>query len=106
MSAPWYQWDGEDLLLAIHIQPRASTDSLDGAHGERLKIRLTAPPVDGKANSQLIRFLAGHFGVPRRQVRLLSGESSRAKRVRIQRPRQLPAGITPGTAYRDGPGSD
>lgn len=98
MAAPWYQWDGEDLLLAVHIQPRASADSLDGTHGERLKIRLTAPPVDGKANSHLIRFLARHFGVPRRQVHLLSGESSRAKRVRIERPRQLPAGIPPGTA--------
>jgi len=98
LAAPWYQWDGEDLLLAVHIQPRASADSLDGTHGERLKIRLTAPPVDGKANSHLIRFLARHFGVPRRQVHLLSGESSRAKRVRIERPRQLPAGIPPGTA--------
>jgi uncharacterized protein len=97
---PWYQWDGEDLLLAVHIQPGASTDSLDGTHGDRLKIRLTAPPVDGKANSHLIRFLAKHFRVPCRQVLLLSGERSRAKRVRIQRPRQLPAGI-PAASSRD-----
>lgn len=106
MAAPWYQWDGEDLLLAVHVQPRASADSLEGTHGERLKIRLTAPPVDGKANSHLIRFLARQFGVPRRQVQLLSGESSRAKRIRIQRPRQLPAGILPGSAIRDDSGSN
>jgi hypothetical protein len=93
LAGPWYQWDGEDLLLAVHVQPRASTDSLDGIHGDRLKVRLTAPPVNGKANSHLIRLLAKHFGVPCRQVLLLSGENSRAKRLRIQRPRQMPAGI-------------
>lgn len=98
MSAPFYSWDGDDLVLAVHVQPRSSTDSLDGTHGERLKIRLTAPPLDGKANSQLVRFLAGEFGVPKRQVQLLSGESSRAKRIRIQRPRRLPAGIEPRPA--------
>jgi hypothetical protein len=90
-----FHWDGEDLVLNVYIQPKASRDSLDGTHGERLKIRLTAPPVEGKANSHLIRFLAKHFGVPCRQVQLLSGERSRAKRVRIQRPRQIPAGIIP-----------
>jgi uncharacterized protein (TIGR00251 family) len=95
LAPHWHQWDGEDLVLTVYIQPRASADSLDGTHGDRLKIRLTAPPVDGKANSHLIHFLAEHFGVPRRQVQLLSGENSRAKRVRIQRPRQLPAGIPP-----------
>jgi uncharacterized protein (TIGR00251 family) len=106
LAAPWCQWDGEDLLLAVHIQPRASTDSLGGTHGDRLKIRLTAPPVDGKANSHLIRFLAKHFGVPCRQVLLLSGENSRAKRVRIQCPRKLPAGIPAGAACRDDPDNE
>ena len=93
LPAPWYQWDGEDLILAVHIQPKASQDALDGTYGERLKIRISAPPVDGKANEHLIRFLAGLFDVPRRQVRLLSGESSRAKRIRIRQPRTLPAEI-------------
>jgi len=103
LAAPWYQWEGEDLLLAVHIQPGASSDSLGGTHGDRLKIRLTAPPVDGKANSHLIRFLARHFGVPSSRVLLLSGESSRAKRIRIQRPRQIPAGIP--AVRRDDPGN-
>jgi len=106
MSPQWQRWDGEDLVLSIHIQPKASTDSLDGAHGERLKIRLTAAPVDGKANSHLIRYLAKRFGVPCRQVQLLSGERSRAKRVRIQRPRQIPAGITPPNRCSNPSGKD
>ncbi|HYQ71179.1 MAG TPA: DUF167 family protein [Gammaproteobacteria bacterium] len=102
----WHQWDGEDLVLSVHIQPRASTDALDGTHGERLKIRLTAPPVEGRANSHLIRFLAKHFGVPRRQVQLVSGEHGRAKRVRIRRPRQFPAGIFPPGSCDSQPGND
>ncbi len=93
MSAPWYQWDGEDLLLAVHIQPGASRDRIEGTHGERLKIRITAPPFEGRANEHLLRFLAGQFGVPRRQVVLLAGDTGRAKRIRIERPVRLPAGL-------------
>jgi uncharacterized protein (TIGR00251 family) len=93
VTAPWYQWDGEDLILSVHIQPKASRDALGGTHGERLKIRITAPPVDGKANEHLVRFLAKLFDVPRRQVRLLSGEGGRKKRVCIQQPGTLPAEI-------------
>jgi uncharacterized protein (TIGR00251 family) len=93
LPAPWYQWDGEDLILSVHIQPKASRDTLDGTYGERLKIRITAAPVDGKANEHLVRFLASLFDVPRRQVELLSGASGRAKRIRIQQPRALPAEI-------------
>jgi uncharacterized protein (TIGR00251 family) len=106
LAPHWHQWDDEDLLLKVYIQPRASTDSLDGTHGDRLKIRLTAPPVDGKANSHLIRFLAECFGVPRSQVQLISGKSSRAKRVRIQRPRQTPAGIPLRSADMNHPVND
>jgi uncharacterized protein (TIGR00251 family) len=93
LTATWYRWDGEDLILAIHVQPKASRDTLDGTYGERLKVRISAPPVDGKANEHLLRFLASLFDVPRRQVRLLSGESGRAKRVRIRQPGKLPAEI-------------
>ena len=60
----WYRWDGEDLLLAVHLQPKASKDEFAGLHGDRLKIRLTAPPVEGKANAHLMAFLAKAFGVP------------------------------------------
>ena len=93
MPAPWYQWDGEDLILAVHIQPKSSRDALDGSYGDRLKIRITAPPVDGEANKHLIRYLARLFDVPRSQVQLLSGAGGRSKRIRIEQPRTLPAEI-------------
>lgn len=88
---PFYHWQGEDLLLDCHLQPGAKRTEFAGQHGERLKIRISAPPVDGKANDALIRFLADAFDVSRQQVSLLSGQSSRQKRLLIQTPRQLPA---------------
>ncbi|WP_332821500.1 DUF167 domain-containing protein [Pseudomonas sp.] len=87
----FYRWDGEDLILECHLQPKASSDEFAGLHGERLKIRLTAPPVDGKANARLLAFLADAFAVSKSQVSLESGQQSRQKRVRIKQPRQLPA---------------
>lgn len=86
-----FRWDGEDLLLECHLQPKASRDEFAGLHGDRLKIRLTAPPVDGKANAQLLAFLASVFAVSKSQVSLESGQQSRQKRVRIKQPRTLPA---------------
>ena len=59
-------------------------------HGEALKIRLAAPPVDGKANAALLRYLADAFGVPQRAVTLVRGETSRQKTVRIMAPQARP----------------
>ncbi|MVW74331.1 DUF167 domain-containing protein [Pseudomonas xionganensis] len=87
----FYRWDGADLILDCHLQPKASKDEVAGLHGERLKIRLTAPPVEGKANAQLLAFLATCFAVSKSQVSLESGQQSRQKRVRIRQPQQLPA---------------
>lgn len=92
-AQPWHRWDGEDLWLAVHIQPRAKQDAIVGAHGDRLKIRITAPPVEGQANAHLIRFLAECFDVPASAVELTAGTSGRDKRLRIRKPRRLPAGI-------------
>ncbi|MCY1439432.1 hypothetical protein D9M71_556680 [compost metagenome] len=86
----FYRWDGEDLILDCHLQPKASRDEFAGLHGERLKIRLTAPPVEGKANAHLLAFLGKAFGVPKSSVVLESGELNRQKRVRIPRPTRLP----------------
>ena len=80
-----------ELILDLRIQPRAARDEIIGYQGDRLKIRLTAPPVDGKANQHLIEFLADSFGVPKRDVVLLAGATSREKRVRIVAPKRLPA---------------
>lgn len=84
------RWGGADLILDCHPQPKASRDEFAGRHAERVKIRLNAPPVDGKANAQPLAFLATAFGVGKSQVSLESGRQSRQKRVRIktaQRPR-------------------
>ncbi len=94
----WYRWDGSDLWLAVHIQPRAKRDEIAGTHGDRLKIRITAPPVEGQANTHLIRFLAECFGVPASGVEIVSGAGGRDKRLRIRRPGRLPACIPTGPA--------
>jgi len=73
-----------DSLLTLHIQPNARKTEFAGRHGDAIKLRLAAPPVDGKANLALCAFLAQFCGVAKSAVTLVSGESSRAKRVRIQ----------------------
>ena len=72
------------MIVELHVQPGASRTEFAGKHGERLTVRLQARAVDGKANDALIEFLAAHFGVPRRNVRIVSGLTSRQKRVRIR----------------------
>lgn len=66
------------------MQPGASRSEFAGLHGERIKVRLTARAVDGKANEALVEFLAAHYGVPKRNVRIESGLKSRRKRVAIE----------------------
>jgi uncharacterized protein (TIGR00251 family) len=86
----YFRWDGDDLILDCHLQPKASCDEFAGLHGERLKIRLSAAPVDGKANAHLLAFLGAAFGVAKSQVELISGELNRQKRLRIRQPKRLP----------------
>jgi uncharacterized protein (TIGR00251 family) len=95
LSTPtsWYQWQGEDLLLDCRLQPKASTDEFVGEHDGQLKIRITAPPVDGKANAHLVRFLAKAFGVPQGQVTIERGDTGRSKRIRIRAPGKFPASL-------------
>jgi len=80
----WLQLAGDgDLLLSLHVQPGARRTEFCGLHGEALKLRLAAPPVDGKANAALLGFVADFCGLPRGAVELVSGASSRQKRIRI-----------------------
>lgn len=95
MALGWYRWDGSDLILNARVQPRAGRDQWLEPRGDRIWIRIAAPPVDGKANVHLRAFLATLFGVARSQVRLLAGETGRDKRLRIAAPRRLPPGIAP-----------
>jgi len=77
-------------VLDCHVQPRASRTEVAGVHGERLKLRVAAPPVDDAANKALIAFLAKAFKVPKGHIELLSGASGRDKRVAIAAPRRIP----------------
>lgn len=79
----WYQQSAGSVRLTLHIQPGARTTSVAGLHGDALKIRLAAPPVDGKANQALLAYLAERFAVPQRQVVLRQGGTSRRKVVEI-----------------------
>lgn len=76
--------DDGDLLLEVRVQPRASRTEFAGAMGDRLRVRLQAPPVDGRANAALVEFLAEAFDVPRARVTIEHGLSGRDKRVRIR----------------------
>lgn len=69
------------VLIRCHIQPGASKNEVAGAHGDRMKIRIKAPPVDGKANKELIAFLSKVMGVPKGSLSILRGLSSKQKDV-------------------------
>ncbi len=85
MNSCWLRQGAEgSVLLTLHIQPGAKQTGFAGLHGEAMKLRLAAPPVDGKANAALCAFLAAFCAVPKAAVTLVSGETSRAKRVRIE----------------------
>lgn len=89
-DAPWRRFDSGALILTLHVQPGAGHTQVVGVHGDALKIKLAAPPVDGKANDALLQFLAEAFGVPLRQVTLVRGQTSRAKVVRVNAPMLRP----------------
>ena len=72
------------MILDLHVQPGAARSEFAGKHGERIKVRLAAPAHEGRANAALIEFLAGHYGVPKRNVRIAAGLKSRRKRVVIE----------------------
>ena len=83
---PWCRSDStrEQLTLTLHVQPGAKRTEAVGLHGDALKIKLAAPPVEGAANAALLAFLAGVFGVPQRQVILRQGARSRRKIIEIE----------------------
>lgn len=86
---PW-QWSGDDLVLRISVQTRASVDAILGIHNGHLRVKLTSAPVDGKANQSLTKLLSKAFGVAVSGISIEKGETSKLKRVRIQSPKILP----------------
>ena len=79
----WYRKTPDGWLLTLHIQPGAKKSEVVGLHGDALKVRVASPPVDGKANEALVAFIADRFGLPKRAVQLVKGETSRAKTVLV-----------------------
>lgn len=79
----WAQTAADGTRLALRVVPRADRDAVQGVHGDALKIRLQAPPVDSKANEALVLFLAEQLGLPRSRIRLLSGATGRNKQVLV-----------------------
>jgi uncharacterized protein (TIGR00251 family) len=81
-------------VCRLRVVPRATRTAFAGLHGDRLKVRVAAPPVDGKANAELVAFMARAFGVPRARVRVVSGTGSRDKTIEIESPAELPATVS------------
>jgi uncharacterized protein (TIGR00251 family) len=99
--------------FAVHVIPRANKNEIVGLEGEQVKIRLTAPPVEGEANEALIAFIAETLHVPKKRVEIVGGETSRHKLVAVlglppaeveaKLLPQKPAGIAPARAARKRP---
>ena len=93
----WYRYDdANNLVLTLHIQTGAKNTEAAGLHGDALRIKLAAAPVEGKADAALLKFLAKHFDVPLCQVMLKQGDKSRHKVIVIQQP-----GCSPDVLYNE-----
>lgn len=88
-----FTWQGEDLILNCRLHPKAAKDAFTNLSDGQLKIRITAPPVDGKANRHLVKYLAKQFKVPQDRVTIMSGENSRQERIKIARPQAIPEAL-------------
>jgi uncharacterized protein (TIGR00251 family) len=89
----WIKPDSDGTIISLLIQPRASRNEIVGEQNGALKVRLTAPPVEGAANKLCCEFIAKQCGVAKRDVSILSGDTSRHKRVLLR-------GVTPECAQR------
>ncbi|GIU41994.1 DUF167 family protein YggU [Shewanella colwelliana] len=82
-----------DLLLKLYIQPKASRDQIIGPHGDELKVAITAPPIDGKANAHLSKLLAKMFKVPKSHIIIEKGALGRHKQIKVLSPKLIPAEV-------------
>lgn len=90
--AAWHRFDPATnvLTLTLYVQPGAKRSEVAGLHGDALKIKLAAPPVEGRANAELLKFIAASFSVPLRQVALKQGARGRRKMVEVSGPKAAP----------------
>lgn len=89
----WYEWKDETLILRLRVQPKASKDELAEMMENARKLRITAPPVDGKANKHIVALIAKMCKVAKSDVKIVSGELGRSKTVAVNAPRLLPDGV-------------
>jgi hypothetical protein len=80
----WCRRTAHGWQIAVHAQPGAKKSGIAGLHGDRLKVRIAAPAIEGRANEALVDYLAGLLGVPRSKVRVAKGELSREKLVMVE----------------------
>lgn len=92
---PFYRLDNDGLLLDCHIQPGARQDEICGLHDKALKIRISAPASDNRANRQLIGFLSKTLSLPKSRITIVKGEHSRQKTVKLEGVDRLPPGLCP-----------
>lgn len=90
---PWHRWHGPDLELRVKVQTQSRNEGVAEVVGDSLRVRVNAPPVDGKANKRLLQVLAKAFGVARSRVQLVHGAGSRQKWVRIEQPGRCPESL-------------
>ena len=102
MSKSAYRWQGNSLILKVHIQPRAKHDEIVGFRANAVQIRIKAAPVDGKANTQLIRVIAKAFGVPKSDVEIACGIRSSFKTLVVAAPQQFPSNLAHKPRFRPG----
>jgi uncharacterized protein (TIGR00251 family) len=78
-----FRADDTGIVLAVHVQPAAGRTEVVGRHGDALKVKVGAPPTDGRANAAVLALVAEEFGVPASSVSLVAGGTARAKRIRV-----------------------
>jgi uncharacterized protein len=83
MTKPLFDTADDGLVLRVHVQPGAGREAVVGIHGDALKVRVVAPPVSGRANTALLSLLARSLGVDGKALEITSGETARAKRVKV-----------------------
>lgn len=87
---PWFRWEGNDLILRLRVTARASRDGFVGVVNDCLKVRIAAPPVQGRANEHLIDFIARQFDTPRTRINLVQGHKGKTKVLRLRTPAKIP----------------
>ena len=91
MKEHWYYWRGETLFLKVHVSPQSRRNEIGDVSAGRLRIKLNAPPVDGKANKQLIGMMANEFDTGKSRIRIILGTRGRDKLVAIDSPGCMPS---------------